>query len=577
MFVADERPYKQRLETLLRDLPPAESDAVMMLTKESRGAWALLLERSGGPALFCGNALSGTPVALATLGFDVTIVDRSQVRLRFARDRADALVPGSTRVVLAGIDACLPFADMTFDVVVLEDGLPGPATGWGFDLEELRRIASHELIVTADNRLGYKRSTGRRGSFLRDPRVLVREILWPSRGEKTLPVTRARVRANWSSSDAYALYPHAREFSHVVALDRARPRLTIGRRERENKIKMFGYSVGLFRWLTPSFAVHARRRSSASSRLDRLLDRIADETGEARPEADILVATRSNDVLVMTALPERHGHSQDAPEGRWAMHIALQPTKRRMVRTHHDWLTRIRADHPGVPVPKPLFHGDVEGATIAVERRLGGMSATDVTGDDVLTTRMYEAASRHLRDLVDPEPTTLDAGLYSELLGSRFELVARLVGSDRTRREVRRMADRLAEQLIGRDMRLAIYHADLRGKHLQVDSAGDVIGYLDWGASEARFLPFVDLMHLIVHQRKQETDVPFGDAWRLVRDPVTRKANESAALSSYAESVGLDESDVALLFDAYPLFVAGMAELNWDYTRPDWLARQFRL
>ncbi|MEM9379956.1 MAG: phosphotransferase [Planctomycetota bacterium] len=578
-FARSEGPFKRRLERMLLAVEPAVADAVMLLLKESRGAWALLLGRSNGSALVCCNALSGTPVALATLGFRVTIVDRCPRRLRFALDRAKALVPGTTACVMAGRGDRLPFADGAFDVAVHEDGLPGASTGWGFDLEELRRTAREELLVTADNRLGYKRSTGRRGRFRRDPRVLVREVLRPSRGEASLPVTRARVRADWESDAAYSLYPHAREFSHVVALDAARPRLTIGPRERRNRIKMVGFRLGLFRWLTPSFAVHAKRQEGGASRLDRMLRRLSEEVGEPQPEADVLVATRSNDALVHTAprAGERGDGRGRGDAGRWTVHVALQPSKRRMVAIHHGWLERIRRERPDVPVPEPLFHGDIEGADVAVERRLGGLGGTDVTGDAARTEVMFADAARILGQLVDDEPTRMDGALVETMLRARFRRVAELVGSERTRREVLRRADRTVEAFEGREVRLAVYHADLRGKHVQVDADGRVLGLLDWGASEERFLPLADLLQLVVHQRKQETGETFGEAWRAVAGPGTRRASERAAIDAYAERAGLDEETVADLFDAYPLLVAGMAERNWDYSRPDWVARQFGL
>ncbi|MDB2577210.1 class I SAM-dependent methyltransferase, partial [Planctomycetota bacterium] len=159
-----------RLEALVLELPDGESDELMMLMKESRGAWAMLLDGAAGRALFVGNSFSGTPVALGTLGFEVTVLEREPARLRFALERAAALAPGSSNAVAGGDCATLPFMDRSFDLVVLEGGLPSPATGWGFSAEELRRVCRRELIITADNRLGYKRSTGRRGAPAAPPR-----------------------------------------------------------------------------------------------------------------------------------------------------------------------------------------------------------------------------------------------------------------------------------------------------------------------------------------------------------------------------------------------------------------------
>ncbi|MGD2017472.1 MAG: hypothetical protein PVJ89_05115 [Planctomycetota bacterium] len=567
-----ERPFKARLERLVRELPAGESDALMMLMKESRGAWAMLLERAGGRALFLGDGFSGTPVALGTLGFDVTVASPEAGRLRFACDRADALAPGTTRAVVAGADGALPFQDGAFDLVVLEGGLPSSDTGWGFDADELRRVCGGELVVSADNRLGYKRSTGRRGAFRRHPLHLLGEVLAPSRGERTLTGTRAAVKGPWAVAEAYSLYPHAREFSHVVGLDGPRPRLTIGPRERKNRLKMLGKRLGLFSWLTPSFAVHARRSAAGPSRVQRLLARVAEACGDPCPEVDMLVATRSNDALMHTAIPGR----RDAA-GRWTVHVALQPAKRRMVEVHHAWLTRVRERFPGLPVPQPLFHGVVEGAEVAVERRLDGLNGTDVTGDERRTGRMFDDASRQLVDLLEPEATLLDGDLFDRLLQPRFDLVMELIASDGTRARVRRMVDRARDQLVGRSLRLGVYHADLRAKHLQLNGDGSIAGYLDWGASEERFLPLVDLLHLVVHQRKQETGGTFGDAWRSVLDPGGRRPVEQRAFHGYLERAGLEPDLLPAVLELYPALVAGMAELNWDYSRPDWVRRQFEL
>ncbi|MEM8709543.1 MAG: phosphotransferase [Planctomycetota bacterium] len=582
--------FKGRLERLLYDLPPDESDALMMLLKESRGAVALLLDQAHGEALFVGNAMSGTPLALATLGLHVTVVDTSELRVRFAVERGKALAPGTTRGVVAGASSRLPFVDCAFDVTFLEGGLPSPKTGWGFDLREARRVTRSELIATADNRLGYKRSTGRRGRFRRDPRVLLREIILPRRGEATLPVTRARVVGAaepkpWVQARAFSLYPHALEFSHIVALDESHPRLTIGPRERKNRIKMLGHSLGLFRWLTPSFAIHARRRhapdngrTAGRDRLTRLLQSLSEAIQEETPLADILVATRSNDALIHTAPASGARLSESSltsSSGHWTLHIPLQPSKRRMVAAHHEWLVRLSKTHPEIPIPAPLFQGSLEGTELAVERRLGGLSGTDVTGNRLLTRRMFLDAARHAAALLDTRTTRFDPDLRDELLTPRFDRVERLVQNESTRRELRRLRDRVEERVVGADVRLGVYHADLRGKHVQVDSDGRVIGYLDWGASEPRFLPFIDLLHLVVHQRKQEVGGRFGDAWRVLLDPRARRDYEQEAFEAYLEHSGLPEEDLTFYLETYPLFVAGMAERNWDYSRPDWVHRQF--
>ncbi len=587
---AADLPYKERLEAFLAQLSEADSEAAMMLLKESRGTAAILLHRGSGPALFVGNALSGTPLALGSLGFTVTVVDRCELRLAFALARAEAYLPGSTRIVRAGDDRRLPFSDGAFSVAVQEDGLPGPGTGWGYSTEELRRVARDEVLVAADNRFGYKKATGRRGQFRRSPLRFLKEGFSPPRGERTLEGTRKWVRGPWEASTAYALYPHAHEFSHVVGLDEPKPQLSIGPRERRNALKMWGYRLGAFRWLTPSFAIHARRRSSGSAdlgasgdgarRMERVLAELGGLIGEPGATLDILVATRSNNVLALTEGPQRGdgpGNTPESEAGRWAIHIPLQPFKRRMVRAHHDWLQHVANTYPGVRVPSALFAGTVDGLELAVCRRVKGLNGTDVTGDRDRTAAMFDSAADQLERLLEPRDTLVDEAVYAESITRRVDRVLGLVRRAQTARDLRSREHRLREYLIDRPVRFAMYHADLRSKHLQVEPSGEISGILDWGASEGRFLPLVDLLQLVIHQRKQESGATFGNAWKAMCNRREWLPHEAKALDAYAASAGLGPDDVHAYLDAYPLFVAGMAERNWDYSRPDWIARQFEI
>jgi aminoglycoside phosphotransferase (APT) family kinase protein len=120
-----------------------------------------------------------------------------------------------------------------------------------------------------------------------------------------------------------------------------------------------------------------------------------------------------------------------------------------------------------------------------------------------------------------------------------------------------------------------LYHADLRGKHVQVDRDGSVLGYLDWGTAEPEGLPLVDLLHLVIHERKQELGCSAGDAWRIVRDRRGLRDYEEKAVSNYATALSLDADVVQAITELYPVLVAAMAEKNWDYSRPRWLHEQF--
>jgi hypothetical protein len=159
-------PFKAVLEQLLLDLPEERSDLLMQELRESRGAWFPLLRSRGGELLFLGSSLSGSITPLAASGFRVTVLDASAERIEFARLRNEAHSPALVQAVLAMPAPQLDFAEGSFDVVVIEDW-PIPPGEFGRGIAEALRVSRGEIVLSAENRLGYKRSSGRRAVFLR--------------------------------------------------------------------------------------------------------------------------------------------------------------------------------------------------------------------------------------------------------------------------------------------------------------------------------------------------------------------------------------------------------------------------
>lgn len=551
--------YKETLERLLLDLDEDRADATMMLLKESRGAWALFLTTPPGRVLFIGNALSGTVNALTSLGWSVVVGDTDAARLRFAQARDGDRAPGQVRHVLLDGDRA-PFKQESFELVVQEGGAPKLTPG-------LKRLTRGERVLVANNRFAYKRSTGMRGKFVRPgPIAWLFGALLPRTGECSL---RGYRKIMGEGARAFSLYPHADEFSHVVSLDTARPGLTVGPKERENRAKVLAKDLGLFPLLTPSFAVIASAdAASPASRIDRILDALSERTGEERGELDVLIATRSNAALALTG---RAGEP-----GGWSIHIPLNPSKQQQVEIHARTLRDLPQHHPDLPTPKLLFEGHLDGAYLTAERRIEGLNATQITGDRVATRAMFEDTARALASMTTGEPTELQAGEFEELITRRVHRVMQLCGRPETARDVQERLETLSKALIGRVIPRVVYHADLRSKHLQVSPHGRLLGMLDWGTCEHEFLPYVDLLHLILHQRKQEEGSLPAAAWRsfLVDGP---REHERVALDSYSSKLRLGQGFRSAVEQAYPLLVAGMAERNWDYSRPRWLHRQYGL
>jgi aminoglycoside phosphotransferase (APT) family kinase protein len=626
--------YRATLEALLLDLPEERAERLMLLLREARGAWFPLLNATSGELLFIGNALSGTVTPLADAGFCVTVLDHSSERLRFARFRNQTHSPRRTELLLGGDGERLPFADGSFDVVVQEDGLPGGrrrgspespgerGTGRAFahDLSECWRVSRGELVLIADNRLGYKRSSGRRGDFhVPGPFEYVAAALAPERGERTLlGYRRAFARAGCRRTRAFALYPHAHDFSHVVAIDEATPALTIGPMERKNRLKLAARAIGLFPVLTPSFAIigerpdtsilcrdsnpskdakHPRgtRRTEASNqpnkseqsadqkvvrgsrrplRIERILTDLGQRLGEPAPVIEQLVSTRGNTAIVHTYAP---GAPDSEARGRWTLHLPLAPKNIPQCERHYRTLELLRARFPSVPVPEPLFHGRADGVSVTCERRAQGWTAPQMAGDFRRIARMLHDTAEHFGKLVVHAAAPFTEEDFAEQVSTRFDLASRHAAVPSTIANLARLHDEMRERLLGKNIARVIYHADLRAKHVQIDADGRVTAYLDWGTAELEGLPYQDLLQLIVHEKKQEAGLTAAAAWSLVRDREGLRDYEREALASYARAVGLDDETCRASELMYPVLVAAMAEKNWEYSRPRWLHKQFGL
>jgi hypothetical protein len=570
-------PFIETYEELLRSLDVIPSDRLMQILGEGSATWLTTLESSRGDLLFLGNALSGSVPALSMAGFDVTVLDVSPERLRFGQWRNASRAEERVRSIVGGQTRWLPFADKAFAVVAVDRGFPGALPKFGWDPDECARVCAGELVLVGNNRLGYKRSTGRRSiHYVPNPISWAAAAIAPREGERTLLGHRRALSApGFERSRAFALYPHATDFTHVVALDAELPSLTIGPKERRNKLKLSAVRLGLFPVLAPSFLLVGKRAGSTAAmptRIDRILHEIAEAIGEPIPEVEHLVATRGQSVVVHTR-SKRGG--ADERTGRWTLHIPLSQWNLERAPRRNPTLESLRKRFPSVPMPEPLFSGIAGGMMLTCERRLGGLTAPQHSGDRGIATKILAESSEHFARLLVRPAAPFTSADFDELLAPKFEVVARKAGVASTVANLARMRDALRARLLGRSIPRVYYHSDLRDKHVQVGDDGSVLAYLDWSVSEPEFLPYQDVLNLVVHGRKQEGNVPIGEAWRIARDRSGLLAHEREPLERYAALVGIDDEVRRAIEAAYPVFVAAMAERTWGYTRPRWLHRQF--
>jgi len=565
--------WREFLEPFLAGLDSPTGDRIMMLMEESRGAWAVLLAQQPGTALFVGNAVSGTVPALAILGWQVTVADPSPERCAFAERRDNEYAPGKVSWVHAAHDK-LPFAPKSFDLVVREDAADGIDLARAPSLEKLKNLSRASQVHLADNRWAYKRATGERGRFRRhSPLSFMRQALFPAPGLHTLAGHRRNLDPELPTR-TFALYPDGREFSHVVNLDGRFPRLTVGPRERANLPKVLARKIGLFPLLTPSFALINEAEGATFSA--RLLAFLAEKIGEEAGQLDQLIATRSNCAMLMTAPKGVQMEEEQAPiPGSWVIHIPLSPGKHQVLSQHVQFMRRAAKEFPQLKAPEVLFEGTFEGVYLCVARRIGGWTATHATDDAGQMAALAIDLGRLLSELVVRPAQAFSAEDFERLLGQRFERVAQKCKRPRTAARVHGATDSLREALVGAQLPLMFHHADLRAKHLIINDQGKVRATLDFGSAEPEFLPLVDLLHHLGHQRKQKQQCSAQQAWQELRNPATRSGHEQQALEEQAQTLNIETHIVEAMLDAYPLFVAGMAEANWDWSRPEWIHREF--
>ncbi|HIG10078.1 MAG: phosphotransferase [bacterium] len=570
--------FKTTLEELLLGLDPALAEHLMLLLREGRGAWLPFLRSSGGHALVLGNAFSATAHVLAGAGFRPTLCDPSPERMEFEAARCLALTGVKLDIVECQGTVQLPFETNHFELVVFEGVPHGWRTDWDATLAELVRVCGGELLVVADNRLGYKHSLGARGKYgVPSPLRFCLNVLGGVRGEHTLwGYKKALQGADSASPRAFALYPHSLDFSHIVGLDGIGPKLHIGPMERRNKLKLVGQATGLFPVLTPSFAIIKTEPGLARVplRIERILRELSEQLDEPLPVADECVATRGNTALVQTAVP---GANPEEPEGRWTLHIPLSPQQERQISRHHEVIERLWSPQAELPVPEPLFHGVLAGLSLSCERRLAGFGAPELSGDKACLDRTLDDIAGHFAGLAVGATEVLDEAGFAKHFDERFDLVRRHCGHASTARAILRLRDQTREQVLGLEVPLVLFHADLRSKHIQVDGRGRVLGYLDWGSSLDASLPYTDLLLFLIHEYKQSRDLAMPVAWRSLVEKGPLRPTEKEKLQGYAAALGLDEGYCRALEGCFPIFVAAMAESNWDYSRPRWVHRTFGL
>lgn len=551
--------------------------------REALGAAILLAPpKPQAKTLIGGSGVLGTSAALAALGADVTLLDTDLDGLRLARARS-ASAPGRIEAILGGGEQHLPFEDGSFDRIVLPDapgGLPrahheSPAEAWLRWLHEAARVLTPNgcLIALATNRFAYKRFGGVHGSYLRPSASGVLHQLSGAAGDRTARGYKKSLRAaGFARVVGYSPYVSHLDYSMLVNLNtRMPPHLEVGRRERANLPKWWGFRAGLFEAFTPSFAwVAGRSARPEPSALERAAARALERVFNVREEPVIerVLATRGNAVI---AWVRARGHDSSRE---LLLRWPLCSKEQRLGAAHLAMAESIHRKEPSIPVPKSYGELEIEGCRVYLEEWLPGENSSQQTGEVILRERTLRDLAQHLARLGD-QPTLLSGSELEEVVFARGRRVAARLRDAEMASRVERLSRRVGAMLRDHAVPLVTSHGDLRAKHVLVDSKGAVTGLLDWGTAREKNLPLFDLLHFILHDRKQELHDPLDAAAIRALHPRSFRPHEEAALSEYCARTGVDAHVRRACELWYPIEVATTAYDHWDFDRPRWVESNF--
>lgn len=577
--------FRGAFEELLVNVSPRAAAVAEWGMRESVGAAALLRPAPDGeatlalPTLILGSGFLGTAPAVARFDREVIVVDDDPARIQFVNLRAAASNLNIRGLHLSS-GAPLPFPDAFFRSIIIPDapgGLPNYKKGGSlqFWLREARRTLrpGGDFIMLCANRFAYKRFTGMHGRFEQGGiGGYAKRALFTNTEERGASGYRASLReAGLVLYNEYSAYVSHLDYHYIAALDRKQfPRLEIGRKEKKNLLKWIGYRAGLFPRLTPSFIFCATTAANEKIRNNTILDGVArDAVARAggilqKPRVEHLLATRGNAAIAMIG--------GDGPGV--IARVPLCAKEDRLGALHLQISERLRTTIPNFPAPRAFGEIVSNGARVFVEERLDGYNSAQYIGDDASRRRTYLQLAERLAKLII-KTTVLDESALEEVLYSRARHAAARVRDERTALLITKTAAAAGKLLKGKACPLVLSHGDLRAKHCLVRADGTITGILDWGTAREPNLPLFDLIHFIIHDRKQQFEETLDAAAIRTLLPRNFSPFEAPAVEQYCSELALD-ADVRRACELlYPLEVAATAFYNWDYDRPRWVETNF--
>jgi hypothetical protein len=234
--------------------------------------------------------------------------------------------------------------------------------------------------------------------------------------------------------------------------------------------------------------------------------------------------------------------------------VKLSRLREALARSETTLVSRLLAD-PALGdwcrlLPAPVAQGHVSGRPFIVERALPGVAGTDLVSDQD-RDRLLLAAADSIARL--HRATTVSRTVDDVLLGRWVDNPVNVVRAMTARRPralrydaaLDRLSVRLRAGLATREVATCVVHGDYWSGNLLATTDGSAItGIVDWDQGSSAEVPWQDILHLLLYERRVSQRQEFGDVVRAALEEPRWTPAEEAVLrtGSWATThqVGMD-------------------------------------
>lgn len=540
---------------------------------EGRSGWRFLLPiHPEAAALDLGCGWGAVAYGLARNCRRVVAMDSTLERMQFLRYRAAQTGMEGIQFVCAGSGRHLPFADRSFDIVVLNGvlewvpcGRPGDPEALQLDfLKEVRRVLrpTGALYLAIENRYSWKTwfrdADGHTGlrfvTWL--PRAVAdaysrlcgagpyRNYLYGRKG-----YARLLAQAGFEKASFHVPLPGYHHPTTIVPAEGQREIAGYFARPGAGPLRGFRSRIrgALTSRFPDSFSIIAGSDEASGHYLERLCCELARLDPSLFPRDVRRTLYRINGEMgVVTAVMRRE------PEGPgFVLKLPLHARGEETLRREATWFAEDRLEAGPLArfrhlLPTCLQAGEFEGQYFAAFRLLPGVGAHRLSGKAGRRHRVLDEATTFAADLhrsTSGQELAWDVWVRQNI-ESNVNLVRTLTASGKQEAALDRLAEELVQSLVALENCTALGHGDYKLANCLFDAnSGALSGVLDWGGGLQRELPLYDTSFLYVDYAASLGLASIGDAirqWIAGGEPF---AGTKARLGKLAQELGLAWSD----------------------------------